>query len=657
MKSDEYRLGYRGDIEGLRAVAVLLVIGAHAGVPWLSGGFVGVDVFFVLSGFLITGLLLRELRDTGRIDFAGFYLRRLRRLMPALILMIVLTSLGATLLLGPGEQLPQANAAALASLWMSNVLFALMKMDYFAPGAENNLFLHTWSLGVEEQFYLVWPALLLWSLGRQRVKYPIARLKGIMLALFALSFGASIFLTPRYPQFAFYMMPVRAWEFAAGALIWLYFGSGHAGALASGEGFNTKALRWLGWIGMAMILGAAVGYSAQMSYPGWRAVFPVFGATAVIVAGWTNSVRGVSRVLSLPPLQAIGRVSYAWYLWHWPVLVLGHVMTGSLDPWVRIAEVLVSLVLAMASYRLVESPVRHQGVWLTRRRIAAFSALGVTVTVCLLSMHWFNVAAERNESPVMQHYTQARFDAPLIYGQGCDDWYRSDRVLLCGFGPSNAAHTMVLMGDSIAGQWFPALSNVASMPGWRLIVVTKSSCPMVDEPVFNARIGREYAECDRWRHHAVEQLASMHPDIVILSTGVGTGQAFSQAQWTDGTARILAAFGAQVGKIYLLRSTPRLGFDGPSCLASHEGRPKWLGVAKDCEAAADDAYEQQVYQWLGQAATRFSNVQTIDMNDLVCPGRRCSAEQNGQVVFRDGQHMTATFAASLGPAMSVRLGL
>jgi peptidoglycan/LPS O-acetylase OafA/YrhL len=657
MKSDEYRLGYRGDIEGLRAIAVLLVIGAHAGIPWLSGGFVGVDIFFVLSGFLITGLLLRELMGAGRIDFAGFYIRRLRRLMPALLLMIVLASLGAAVLLGPDEQLPQANVATLAALWLSNVSFALTQTDYFAPGAESNLFLHTWSLGVEEQFYLVWPALLLWSLRRGDSELRMARLKVAMLAIFVLSLGASILMTPRYPQLAFYMMPVRAWEFAAGALIWLYLGNGRSGEVAKGEVIGANVARRLGWIGLALILGTAVGYGTQVSYPGWHAVLPVCGAAAIITAGWIDSMHGVSRILSVRWLQAIGRVSYSWYLWHWPVLVLGYAMTLSHDPWVRAVEVLISLGLAIASYRFIESPVRHQGFWLSHRRVAIFGALGITVMVCMLSIHWFNVAAERSESPFMQRYSRARFDAPSIYSKGCDDWYHSDRVMLCTYGPVDAAHTLVLMGDSIAGQWFPAFSRAAAKPDWRLIVVTKSSCPMVDEPYFYARIGREYTECERWRHSAVEQIASLRPDIVVLSMGLGGTQSFTQSQWIEGAARTLSALSGQVGKIYFLRSTPHLDFDGPGCLASQAGRPKWLSVETRCETIADDPHERQVYQWLQQAAARFPNAQTIDMNDMICPAQHCRADRNDQIVFRDSQHLTASFSASLGPAISAKLGL
>ena len=656
MKSAEYRLGYRGDIEGLRAIAILLVIGAHAGVPWLSGGFVGVDVFFVLSGFLITRLLLRELASTSRIDFAGFYLRRFRRLMPALILMIVLSSLGAALLLGPDEQLLQANTAALASLWLSNVSFALTHTDYFAPSADSNLFLHTWSLGVEEQFYLVWPALLLCCVGRGQGEIPVKRLRLIMLGVFALSLGASVLVTPRYPQFAFYMMPVRAWEFAAGALVWLYMDNVRAGEVAESGSVGANAARWLGWIGMAMIVGAAMCYGVQMSYPGWHATLPVCGAMAVIAAGRKDGMTGVARLLSMKWLQAIGRISYSWYLWHWPILVLGFALTWSHDPRVRTIEVLVSLGLAIVSYWFIESPVRHQKFWLSQRRVAIFGTLGITVAACLLSMYWFRVAAERSEGLVIQRFSRARFDTPSIYWKDCDDWYHNDRVLLCGNARSEATHTVVLMGDSIAGQWFPALSQLGAKPGWQLLVITKSSCPMVDVPYFYARIGREYSECERWRHRAIERVASMHPDIVVLSMGLGGTQSFSQTQWIEGAGRTLRALKGQVGRIYFLRSTPHLDFDGPSCLASVAVRPKWLGAPPICETLVNDEREQQVYQWLQQAAAQFPNVQTIDMNDLVCPGQQCRAEQNGQVVFHDGQHMTASFAASLGPAMSAQLG-
>ncbi len=651
MKQGDYRLGYRSDIEGLRAIAILLVLGAHAGVPWLAGGFVGVDVFFVLSGFLITGLLLHEMHSTGRIAFSDFYLRRFRRLMPALVLMITVTSLAAGWVLPPGEQLQQPSAAAMAALWMSNVYFVLARLDYFAAGTDSNLFLHTWSLGVEEQFYVVWP-LLLFALVRGAVIARTRRIKVVLGLTAVVGVAASILLTPRYPQFAFYMMPVRAWEFALGGLIWL--------GVHRHQGVESQKkwgwAYWAGWLGLVMIIGTAATYSANMAYPGWRAVLPVVGAVAVVMSGTRGEMtHGVSWLLSWTPLQALGRISYAWYLWHWPVLLLGQSAAGSNSPWCRLLCVMVSLGLAWLSYRFVEYPIRHQSFWLRHRRAALMAGLGLAVAINLQTMHWFESATAAMSSPALQRFERARTDAPIIYAEGCDDWYYSDKVRACGFGTADAPHTAVLMGDSIAGQWFPAVEELFNRPGWRLIVLTKSSCPMVDVPFFYARIGREYTECSVWRSHALEQVASLRPDIVLLGT-VATND-FSQAQWTQGTSRVLGRLSAAVDKVAILRGTPHLPFDGPTCLSARQQRPGWLPGRAACEAPAFDARDQLVFRWLEEASAGFANARVIDMNDLVCPQGICSAEQGTKIVFRDSQHMTASFAKTLAPALAQRLGI
>lgn len=651
MKRGDYQLGYRGDIEGLRALAVALVVGAHAGIPWLAGGFVGVDVFFVLSGFLITGLLLREMEGTGSIALGAFYLRRLRRLMPALILMIVITSLVAAVVLAPGEQLPQPSVAAMAALWASNIYFASVQMDYFAPGTDSNLFLHTWSLGVEEQFYLLWPLLLL-ALGSARRGKRTGRLRWVMVVVVVSGLIASWLLTPQFPQWAFYMMPVRAWEFAAGALIWLGLHGNVQGL------FGPRVARGLvqvcGWAGLLLLAVSAVTYGATTPYPGWRAAVPVVGAVLIVWAGSHDHDAGVARLLSLRPLQILGRLSYAWYLWHWPALLLGYAIAGSHAPIVRLASVTIALGLAAVSYRWVEHPVRHQSWWLGRPWMALMSCLAVMVLIILLTTEWFNTASMRFSSPGMQRYAAARNDTPAIYSKGCDDYYNSSAVKPCYFGASKAPHTAVLMGDSIAGQWFPAVSEIFGRSDWRLVVLTKSSCPLVDQSFFYARIGREYTECSAWRRNALAQLSGLHPDIVLLSTVATSG--FSQIQWIEGTSRVLSSIDHSASRILILRGTPRLPFDGLDCLAAHQGRPKWLGAQQSCEAPLSDPHDELVLQWLQQASSRFTNVQIIDMNDQICPQGKCAAEIGGVIVFRDSQHMTASFAKSLAPELGRRIG-
>lgn len=652
MKGHEYRLGYRADLEGLRALAILLVVAVHAGVPWLRGGFVGVDVFFVLSGFLITGLLVQEISNTGKLRFAEFYVRRLRRLLPALLAMVLVVSVLAWLLLAPAEQREQSTAAAMAAMWLSNIHFAFAPQDYFAPGTETNLFLHTWSLGVEEQFYLIWPALLAWLLACDGER-GIVRLKIGMLVVGVASFAACVLLTYKAPQLAFYMMPLRAWQFAAGALAWLFFMVPRANAVPRAPG--RRRARLAGWVGLALVVLAGLLFSGNIPYPGVYAVIPTLGAVGIIVAGCTMAEpAGVTRLLSWRPLQWIGGISYAWYLWHWPLLLLGRAVIGTDAPMYRVAWVLLSLLLAWLSCRVIEAPIRNHRLWLARPRMGILVALAVMIVANSLCLHWDGSASARMQTPLMQRYAAAHVDAPVIYGMDCDDWYHSDRVHFCAFGPSDAAHTVVLMGDSHAGQWFPAVAEAFHRPGWRVLVLTKSSCPMVDVPFFYARIGKEYTVCANWRAQALVQVAALKPDVVLLGSA---SYGFSETQWIDGTARVLAKLSPAVGHVYILRDTPALPFDGPGCLAEHVGRPTWLGLRHACSVRVSDAAAAQEYRWLQLAASRFGNVSLLDMDDAVCPRGVCSAQQQGKVVFRDAQHLTGSFAASLGPVLAERLGM
>lgn len=653
MNDGEYRLGYRSDIEGLRAIAVLLVVSAHAALPGLAGGFVGVDVFFVLSGFLITGLLVREISTTGRLRFVDFYVRRLRRLLPALAVMLLVVCVLAALLLGPAEQQDQADAAGAAALWLSNVHFAFAKLDYFSADTQTNLFLHTWSLGVEEQFYLVWPLLLIWLLPDQTFAKGVLRLKIGICVVMVVSLTLCVWLTYVAPQLAFYMMPMRAWQFSIGALTWLFFNQYGKHETWQPHYRWAMVMRGVGWLGLAMILVAGIAFNTHMPYPGAYASLPTLGAVFVLAAGSAASVGGVGRLLSWRPLQALGRISYSWYLWHWPVLLLGTVVADSGAMSYRLLAIAISLMLAMASYQWVEEPVRHQRRLLTYGRKTLLLAIAMMALGDLSAALWNTRTSVRMDSPELRRFTKARIDSPIIYGMGCDDWYSSDEVKPCTFGAANAPHTVVLMGDSIAGQWFPAVSRIFGNSDWRLLVLTKSSCPMVDEPFFYERIGREYGECDRWRDRSLTYLNTIKPDVVLIST-VGTN-GFSEREWVDGTTRVLSRLGKASRHVFILRSTPNLPFNGPACLAAHLGRPKWLGSTFSCGAMLNDPHANRVFQWIQRAAGGFSNVSTIDLNDEICPERICTAERQGQVVFRDTQHLTASFAASLAPILEKRM--
>lgn len=646
----DYRLGYRADVEGLRAIAILLVIGAHALVPGFGGGFVGVDAFFVLSGFLITGLLIREIAETGRLKFADFYLRRLRRLFPALIAMLLVSSVLAALVLAPMAQMTQALTGISVTAWLSNVHFALSRLDYFAPGNETNIFLHTWSLGVEEQFYLIWPALIYLVLRNRGMK-GLGWLRICMISVAVVSLVACWGLTYRSPQLAFYMMPLRAWQFAVGALVWLEFRE-RSGWLALRR-LNGKTAGALGALGLAMLLLAGCLLDSNKPYPGLYAMVPTIGAALAIASGSCGTETFVQRMLSLKVFQAIGRVSYSWYLWHWPVLLLGHALTDFNTAAYRLAYVFVSLLLAIVSYRFIERPIRHQQWWLVHKRAAALCAVVVAVLSITYLLRWYNHAYDVAQRGEQRRIALSQMDAPVIYAMGCDDWYRSDQVKICAFGDAHATHTVLLLGDSIAGQWFPAISQLYERVGWRLLVLTKSSCPMVDHPYFYARIGRIYTECATWRNATLSKIDGIKPDVVIMSSDATPF--FSPEEWTDGSIRVMRSLSKAATQVYVLRATPSLPFDGPDCLAEHVSRPRWLPGNGNCNVLVNDAVGDRIYNALEAAASQFENVHVVDLNNEICAANVCHAELNGVIVFRDSKHMTATFVKSLEPELGKKL--
>jgi len=656
-KSGDYRLGYRGDVEGLRAFAILLVVACHAKVTWLAGGFVGVDVFYVLSGYLITGLLVQEIHSTGTLRFANFYARRLRRLLPALVLMLAIVCVLGRLLLAADGQDQQALAATSAALWLSNFHFAFANMNYFAPGAETNLFLHTWSLGVEEQFYLVWPLLVVLGMGAwtSTKRLPTAtRLKYVFGGVFVVALALSLYWTWNAPRLAFYMMPSRAWQFALGALVFLAVGTPNyqTGTRKLGTTWSLLA----GWAGLAMVLAAALLIDGSVPYPGYWALLPTSGTALVLAAGTGPAGwREANRWLSSQPMQAVGRVSYSWYLWHWPVLLLGAELIDARTSWNRLLLVLLSLLIAVLSYRFFETPIRHNRKLLAKPRMTVFVGLAIMILAGSFALRWHNSAQARMKDPQQLRFVAAHFDAPVIYRMGCDDWYHSARVQICSFGDPHAEHTAVAIGDSVALQWVPAYARVFDKPDWRLLVITKSSCPMVDVSIFYPRIGREYTECSQWRGAALRKIATLKPDIVIM--GSTFTYDYTQSQWINGTKRVLDVLAPVAGEVYVMRSSPTLPFDGPACVAPRS----WLYAAIKgrllCTSPAHSIRSDDVFGWLQNAASGFGNVHLVDMTKAICPDATCRAEIGHEIVFRDDQHMTATFAASLAPELARALDL
>lgn len=628
-------------VQGLRAVAVLAVVLFHAWPSALPGGFVGVDVFFVISGYLITGLLVRELDRTGRIDFAAFYARRVRRLVPAAALVIVCTLLFALLVYAPLEVKTLTSTVIASLAYVSNIWFAHQAVDYLAHDASRDPLLHTWSLSVEEQFYLVWPVLLLGVAVVFRERMPNHRLAGwTIAALSVLSFGACIFLTSTWQPLAFFGAPTRAWEFGVGGLVALWIGR------KTGTGLGL-----LRWAGLAAIIGSSLLYSGETSFPGYAAVVPVAGTAMILAAATRPAEDWPSRLLSSSALGWIGDRSYSLYLWHWPVLIL-------LQDWARwpawlesAAAVFAAVFLAALTYRFLENPIRFASpARLTVGRTLAFGAMATLASIAIAVSFRSGASSSLNSDEQTQIQNAVR-DQPKVYALNCHQGVLSVQLKNCSFGAENSRHTIVLLGDSKAAQWFPALERLANRYGWTLHSWTKSGCPAAIHEPHSPQLHRAYTECSEWRSAVLERIAELGPDLVIVSSSSRYALPENLAEggvneaWLAANNALLGKLSSIARRVVLVHDTPWAYSSIPNCLS----RARWRGLDAIASCSFDAVQGSSRDRMLAerQAADKFENVDAVDMTTIVCPNGRCSPLRDAMILFSDEHHLTATYSSYL----------
>jgi len=643
---------FREDIEGLRAVAVLSVVIFHFGVGALPGGFVGVDVFFVISGYLISGLLLDELERTGSIDLWRFYGRRARRLLPVSLLVTAMTLLVALFLLAPSEQMLAAKAALASSLYASNFWFMTLLADYFAPESALNPFLHTWSLSVEEQFYLVWPTLLL-VLWRWR---PSVRVMAIaMSVLTVFSFALCLWLSYRKQAWAFYASPARAWEFGVGALAVL--------RPVTDWARRSRAAVPLGWVGAAALCVTFLLLTEDARFPGWIAVVPALATVAVLISGASGRRSGPAAVLKLPLMQWFGEHSYSIYLWHWPIVVYATLLEVT-DPVTKIAVCsALTLACAAAGFRWLERPVRASA-WLAVKPMRSVS-LGVTLTAAgsLIALSTAQAARNFSAHPLQANLIRAVEEPPLASGSGqnCLIGFVDTEPVKCVFGASNPSRTVVLFGDSHADQWSTPLAQLATEQGWRLVTLLKASCAVADIVAYNVRLRRYWPECSEWRTRSMEEIRRLQPDLVIVSQfssgyirGPWTARgkhAVTYEEWLAGLRRSLLQLRSAGVPVLVLRDTPSPGKNVGNCIA----RSRWRGMPEtSCNTLRRNALDPKVSP-LERAVAVSMGAKFGDLSDEVCNSEVCPGVQSGVLVYRDANHLTTDFAASLAPALSAML--
>lgn len=622
-------------IEGMRGLAIALVVLAHAGLTGFASGFIGVDVFFVISGFLITTMLVEELEASGRIDAWRFYARRVRRLVPAMIVMLLATMMLARLLIpGPGLEL-QAETGFWAALWLSNFLFAFNEFGYFSDGAKGSLFLHTWSLGVEEQFYLLWPVLvtIAWTAVRGRGRTLLLKL---LLGCTAASYAVALVAYQHAPIQSYYLMPTRLWELSAGATAAL--------AVPLAQGHRLRALA--APTGAFLLLAGFV--LAQPDSPAlfWKLAAVVVG-TALLLVSSPESQTMRMRWLESRVLRFLGRISYGLYLWHWPLLGMAALVWGSrVDA--RIIAVILAVLAAWASANWVEEPIRRRRTTSgTRHVLLGFLA---SLSVALMFRLWGTALESKGgQAPLSNaEYLSRQVSFSNIYALGCDDWYASDRLQPCLMSdPAAPTRQVLLVGDSVGAQWEPALREIAVRRGWRLVVLTKSSCPIADVEFFYPPVGRNYDECTAWRKRVVDYVNRAKPDSVLIGSSAANG--LGVAKWRDGTRSLVASISAASGEILVIAPTPILPFKGLECLIrNNAGGAVGEIDSQACSIGLEEVEPVETNAALRDGVAGTRNARVLDLNPLVCPGGRCAAWHDGQLVFRDAQHLSAGFVFSQG---------
>ena len=679
----------RGDIQGMRAVAVLLVVASHAAVPGLAGGYVGVDVFFVVSGFLITGILVRQLATDGRVSALDFYARRARRILPAASVVLLAVTVAAWLSFGYVRAKQVLDDVVWASLFGANVHSALVNSDYFATDTFVSPVQHYWSLSVEEQFYLVWPGLVVVTalLARRRPR----RALGVVIGLLCVaSFVWCVRRTEADPTTAYFSPTfTRGWELGAGALLAIL-----APRL---QVFTRGFLTLCSWAGLVMIGVAAVRFTSTTAFPGYAALLPVLG-TVLVLAGGTRETRyGARLLLDRRPMRWVGDVSYSLYLWHWPVLVIPTMLAGrELGLTRNLALVAGSITLAALSHRFVEAPFRRPGFWHHDRAaalslwpgaisvvLATVAVVGAQATTGTISRSADRAVLDTQQAATtpdallaVQHAAaRARAGAALparlapaplhvrddhwILPRSCWAGTNQSRHQLCNLGATDGTRTIALFGDSHMGMLTVPIAAAAKARGWKVIPLVKPGCPPFAVTPWKPKQPADLTACLSWRSWALGRLAALHPDRIVvagytqmpLADPHGAGEAdpaTATRLMATGMARTMTRLRAITPQVSALGDTTKLPEDPVDCFGARH-----LTLAT-CAKPLNPLTATRNARW--RQASVAAGATYVDTRSWYCASV-CPLVVGNVVVYSDEHHLTRTYAATLAPLLARALKL
>jgi len=598
-------------IQALRALAAILVLLFHAEL--VGGGYIGVDIFYVISGYLITGLIVREIEESGSLNFKAFYLRRIKRLLPTSFSILMVTALTAWYFY-PGTMRDELGRHIFAAaVYVSNFLFAFWQMDYQNLNAIPPVVVHFWSLAVEEQFYIFWPMIVLAAFkfgGRKNLFKVIG-------AITAASFVFSLYLTEASPIWAFYSLPTRAWELGIGALL-----------LAIPKKYKLSVA--YPWIALLLITYASFFYTDKTPFPGTAAIAPVLG-TAAAIASISSWPRILNFFSNLRVTQWLGEISYPLYLWHWPLLVIPMVYLGrGLHIYERALAIVGTLVLADLTHRYIEQPLRH--ISLSPKKIIS----GAVIASLIATGTGLAISASANNMITLSTGESYSLDEIMVKPQVyLDDCHVNNGETVsgdCTYGPASE-DKIVLFGDSHAAQWMPVLEELAYKKNFQLISLTKSACPAA--AVIKVESG-EYknADCSKWRENSIARIQALKPMAVIVSGmqhfEMPSGYSSRADWWREGQAKTFAGLRGSSQNIIYISDTPHPLRDIPSCIAA--GRIDKCNATEPSEAIFSPGWKQ------------------INPTSWFC-AQSCPAIIDGVVAYRDASHISVLMSKKIEPQL------
>lgn len=684
MTADAQRRGTRSEIQALRAVAVLAVVLYHLWPGKLTGGFVGVDIFFVISGFLITSHLLREVTREGTVRLGQFWARRIRRLLPAAFVVLGV-ALIATLMLMSWSEWKQGLREIIASaFYIENWALARDSVDYLAAENSPTLVQHYWSLSVEEQFYIVWPLLILGALwAAKRLKADAAwQNRAMMIALivvFVVSLATSVVWTNTSSASAYFATPTRAWEFAAGGLL-AFLPARVAAPSTTRRGVALHLIA--GWGGLAAIGFTVVQYDGSVPFPSYTALLPVLGTAAVIWAGesahsWSPTLIGKSG-----PIQWIGDVSYSLYLWHWPLVVLYPLIQGHpIGIKGGVALLTIMIALAWLSKRYIEDPFRHGDVWKRTGRSFGFAATGMAaiaaVSIASVTVIDAKIAAADTEKPpyasvqdlraeVEETLASRAWQIPDQLGgreSQAEEWVVDNCIDVdsdaareqCVYGDTNSALTIVLIGDSFATHLLQGLRG-AFGEEYKILPLTLGQCPVVDVPVAFGGESKVFENCVKHNEKNLDLIKEISPEAIIISDATRT--TYNRIVGIESGEEKIEAYKAGTDRAY---DNIAASYSGPVVLVESPSHANCepengLSTPRDCSAAKSPANIAALQDYKTKSAEQ-RGFDVIDMRSWLCSDEGACPLLIGSTLTRaDGVHLASKFSARLSEIFKNEMG-